>query len=1004
MKNVNFRFKSHTLFFILAATLSFFAKADDIDIYRSGSFMAYAPDLTTGMVVPPNPNYPNILFVLDASESMKRHDPGQTGSRLERLRLAMQTVLTQAEGVNIGLMRYSHKQSGGRVLYPMSPIEYAREEAIHLINTMPIDWHTPTIGAMLEAAFYYRGDPVYYGRTRTTHVGDFRHKREHLVRLSHPDSYTGGSIVREPECSPDNLDHASCITESIDDDPVYVSPIVSECQQNYIVVLSDGATSGGADVEAVENLTGATCSANGGSCGVKIAEFLANNDQAVAGAGEDNEFNPVITHTVGFNTNTATLIDFAMAGEGDYYQSNSVSDLVEAMSEIIGGANATAATLSQPAIAIDPTSLFEHRKDIYLTLFKPSLKPVWQGNLKGYWYDGALKDYSDPRKAAIDPATGMIETGAKSRWSATADGAQVDLGGAASKIAPGYRRHVVTNQPGGSALLLDPANEVNVFNLNAGDLGLPDANLGLTGDDFNSLVDWVRGEDVLDFNDNGDVAEERRQYADPLHSNPTTITYGRGENGEFDSVVVFGTNEGFLHAIDTANGEDLFSFIPWGLRENLKHSYRNRPFAPKLYGMDGIISKWFHDADRNGYVDSDADHYYLYSGMRRGGKGYVALDLSSKSAPEFMWEITGGVTPGFDELGQTWSKMVRTRIKHPDTGDETDVLVFGGGYDDSRDGVLVGANDTVGRAIYIVDAEKGDLIWQAGQSTDADLVLSDMNYSIPATPVVLDLDGDGLMDQMYVGDLGGQVWRFDALDNGTIGGGVLAALSVQTTGEKVFYSSPDISIVRAENGDVKLALAIGSGSRPEPMDRSQKNAFYVIMQDDIYTVPKGYGIKKESGDYRSISEDDLVDLTDNKIVEGTLKEISDLKQELAEKSGWYINMEGSGEKILNASTTIDNKVVFTSYVPGDAMHCSGGLGSSNLYVLDILYATPALDEEHQTRSHRKSELATQGISPPISALFPDKDSTVELVTGTEKALEVEIELMQRMYWSEEPEF
>jgi len=66
---------------------------------------------------------------------------------------------------------------------------------------------------------------------------------------------------------------------------------------------------------------------------------------------------------------------------------------------------------------------------------------------------------------------------------------------------------------------------------------------------------------------------------------------------------------------------------------------------------------------------------------------------------------------------------------------------------------------------------------------------------------------------------------------------------------------------------------------------------------------------------------------------------------LAERSGWYIDMDGAGEKILNPSVTADNKVLFTSYVPGAQSLCNIDPGTSNLYVLDIIDGRPIDDRD-----------------------------------------------------------
>ncbi len=163
-------------------------QADDIDIYNTSRFATYPPYKTDGDIAPPNPNYPNLLFILDASWSMHASDPGQTGSRLERLRTAFNEILANSAMVNISVMRFSHKHSGARVLYPMSPIEFAREDVSDIVNNLVLDWWTPSVHALLEGALYFRGDEVLFGKNRTTHIGFKNHRNERFSRVSHPEA------------------------------------------------------------------------------------------------------------------------------------------------------------------------------------------------------------------------------------------------------------------------------------------------------------------------------------------------------------------------------------------------------------------------------------------------------------------------------------------------------------------------------------------------------------------------------------------------------------------------------------------------------------------------------------------------------------------------------------------------------------------------------------------------------------------------------------------------
>src|SRR5690606_7731210 len=127
----------------------------------------------------------------------------------------------------------------------------------------------------------------------------------------------------------------------------------------------------------------------------------------------------------------------------------------------------------------------------------------------------------------------------------------------------------------------------------------------------------------------------------------------------------------------------------------------------------------------------------------------------------------------------TWSVPVKTKIKIGST--PTDVLIFAGGYDETQDNpntVSTRKTDNMGNAIYIVNATTGALIWSASNTTGHTRVLSNMQYSMPGTPRVVDLqtspsgalgaDQEKLADQIFIGDMGGQIWRF-FINNGNSG-------------------------------------------------------------------------------------------------------------------------------------------------------------------------------------------------------------------------------------------
>ena len=141
--------------------------------------------------------------------------------------------------------------------------------------------------------------------------------------------------------------------------------------------------------------------------------------------------------------------------------------------------------------------------------------------------------------------------------------------------------------------------------------------------------------------------------------------------------------------------------------------------------------------------------------MRRGGRFLYGVDVSSPTAPKFLWKINADTT-GFEELGQTWSRP-RLTLLQSSGYKTTPVLIFGAGYDPNQDSEPPGAADTMGRGIYIVNAVTGALIWSATPSCTTSatcLNVIGMKYAIPSDVTFVDRDNDGYTDKLYVADLG----------------------------------------------------------------------------------------------------------------------------------------------------------------------------------------------------------------------------------------------------------
>ena len=282
------------------------------------------------------------------------------------------------------------------------------------------------------------------------------------------------------------------------------------------------------------------------------------------------------------------------------------------------------------------------------------------------------------------------------------------------------------------------------------------------------LIDWARGVDIDDEDLDGSTSDARNFVGDALHSDPVVANY---TGGSIERVAYFMTNEGYLHAIDvtgntsSTGGNELFSYMPSDLLDNLPPLRQNVGGNPKIYGLDGPLTLF-----QVGGPANTAGDKYLYFGMRRGGMNYYAMDVTDPTNPSLMWVIEGG-SGDFQEMGQSWSEPIVTNVTYG--GSTILALVIGGGYDTTQDSATTYTTDSRGRAVYVVDAVTGAKLWSAGPSSSPDshnLELS-LTNGIAGDVSVIDFNNDTIADRLYFGDIGGQIWRIDFQGdlNGTAG-------------------------------------------------------------------------------------------------------------------------------------------------------------------------------------------------------------------------------------------
>jgi type IV pilus assembly protein PilY1 len=236
---------------------------------------------------------------------------------------------------------------------------------------------------------------------------------------------------------------------------------------------------------------------------------------------------------------------------------------------------------------------------------------------------------------------------------------------------------------------------------------------------------------------------------------------------------------------------------------------------------------------------------------------------------------------------------------------------------------------------------------------------------------------------MYVGDMGGQVWRFDINNGqdatGLVTGGVIAQLggapnaTPTATESRRFYNAPDLALVRDEYSSF-LHIGIGSGHRARPNGIQTQDRFYALRDYAPF-------LTRSQAAYDSLTpmtEADLVDVTTN--INAVVP---------AGSAGWLMRLNDAGawvgEKVLTEARTFNNQVFFTTFKPGSGVASNGCLpvlGTNTLYVVDLLTGAPvnnldgSADPDNLTLSDRSMEF--QGsISDGVTFLFPSPDDSTD---------------------------
>ena len=747
------------------------------------------------------------------------------------------------------------------------------------------------------------------------------------------------------------------------------------------VNVDAGATSGCLELGNVTGTFQDNEIVTGGSGG----SATVNGSLFDSGVGYQN----VITYTVGFmgdKEGDLFLINTSNNGNGnknlydtsdeDYGKYHYTADSPEALSTqllaAVTGILSRTSTFMAPVVPVTRTTSGDK---IYMAFFKPSEGNFWEGNVTkfGISSDNQIID------ATGAPATwpnGAMKVDAVPYW-ATIDWADITK----NNYIHNSNRNIYTCLDNFSLTSFESANA----NLTATILGNPTKTPA-------EIINYVRGADILDEDGDSNVAENRSIITgDVLHSEPVIFQY-RYTDGSSKTMVYFGANDGMLHAVlDTTQssgadpihyGTEEWAFIPPDQLPRLKEMIEG--FGHQSY-VDSTPKIYFKDINGDGLVDTaDGDKVIIVCGERKGGTGYFALEVTNPSSPQYLWRINqyndsglGWTAPTtvIAELGQTWSEPQFGVVKTTDadiTG--TPVFFIGGGYS---------SNNSSGKAVIAVNVLTGAVVKK---------FTSGMNYSFPSTVLVVDENDNGFVDKVYVGDLGGQMWRFASFTDS--GGDPLlfpnCNENINSWTEQIFFKTDDNNSrkffyppsVTLEKGYDMVFM--GTGDRENACCNNDTLVCSFAGPDIIAAVKETHSATTIVGleDSGGLVAKDLVDVTDPTATPPDLSTSGDVDSNLYTDQGWYVRLvddsgNAVGEKILAEGVVFYKTLYITTFTPNEDPCTPGGDGK--LYALSHLTGSAVLDFDNDLNKDR---------SITIGGGIPSKPVMLITKTGTKLLISV----------------
>jgi len=809
--------------------------------------------------------------------------PG-TQTRMEIAKASAATMVDDLVGMRVGLATYNGS-SGAKIQKNIKSIETSTDITTlkNAINTITNGGSTPLGESLADLGRYFaqRANDVV---------------SEQLTL--HPDNIGINKTEK-------NVDMSSFFSHApSNSSPPTTDVITNWSQESFIVAMTDGIPTSDTSVSSdLKNYF------DGGDIVDDVTRAMYEIDlrpDLTEGSLGTPWKNNVITHMVGFAdtqvTNNPLIRSAATEGGGEYLTANNSAELVTAFRNVIDSIIDKVAAGS--GITFN-TSQLTAGSSIYAASFDSG---EWSGSLKSYALSGTGEISSTASWDAATKLDNLADYNTRNIFSFNDSTKQgIVFNKTNIDLAPSLLADLQAGPEGNSGVdnLINYLKGDQVTNIGTESTNYR-ARASRLGDLVNSTVVYV-GTPELNWPD--------YDSADSVSfgGNGTGQNYSDYKNTSRAAMLYVGANDGMLHGFSATDGEEKMAYIPSlvasSATEKGLHYLANTDYQHRFYvDSTPTVSDVYYNSEW---------HTVLISGLRSGGKGLFALDITdptkfdatdaSNANTLSLWEFGSDDDADF---GYSYSEPTVAKMANGEWA-----VIVGNGYNNTGDG---------NAKLFILYIDEGlDGTWSASDYEEIDTGVGADSSGIPnglSTPRAVDLDGDSVVDRIYAGDLQGNMWAFDVSSSNTNQWKV-----AHKTGNtyKPLFTAKDANgkpqpittaPIIADNtntasGVPDILVFFGTGKYIEETDKTSTDlmSYYGVLDNG------------EGGQTRTnLTPRELYSTSTTRVISGTTITWSNSR-------GWYFDFEDQanslatptniGERVTSNSLIVSNVLLFNTVIP-----------------------------------------------------------------------------------------